>query len=91
MPQSEHTWPVHELEYADDALQRRTERVAFTSADLALLDPSWADHFARVPRERWDGRLVPLAQRPPAPAPPPEPPLLRPLGCLQSPPPPQAS
>ena len=63
MPQSERTWPVHALEYADDALQRRTERVAFTSADLALLDPSWADHFARVPRERWDGRLVPLAER----------------------------
>ncbi|HZP97370.1 MAG TPA: ferredoxin [Candidatus Limnocylindria bacterium] len=60
-PQPERTWPSHELAYADGGMQRVSEDVAFTLADLALCDPRRADGLARVGRERWDERLVPIA------------------------------
>ena len=57
-PQPERPWPVHELSWADEALQRVSTECAFTSADYAICDPRQAGHFARVPRERWNGSLV---------------------------------
>jgi ferredoxin len=59
-PQSEADWPVSSLEYADENQQRMTEEAAFTIADFALCDRRYAGHFARVPRERWSGALVPV-------------------------------
>lgn len=47
-------WPEHEFSWADEALQRKSERLAFTYADFALCDPRQAARFARVPREAWD-------------------------------------
>ena len=61
-PQSERAWPVHELTYAGADMQRVREEIAFTLADLAVSDPRHADHFARLPRERWSDRQVPIAQ-----------------------------
>ncbi|HUH92083.1 MAG TPA: hypothetical protein VL742_02915 [Casimicrobiaceae bacterium] len=58
-PQAEADWPVGALEYADENQQRRIEDTAFTLADFALCDGRYARHFARVPRERWNGALVP--------------------------------
>ena len=58
-PQAEADWPVNALEYADENQQRRIEDTAFTLADFALCDRRYAAHFARVPRERWNGALVP--------------------------------
>ena len=59
-PQTERTWPVHELVYADDTLQRVTEELPFTFADFVVGDPRHEGHFARVPRERWNGSLTPV-------------------------------
>ena len=61
-PQAEADWPVSALEYADENQQRRTEATAFTPADFALCDRRYAAHFARVPRERWNGALVPAEE-----------------------------
>lgn len=60
-PQRERTWPVHALDYADASLRRVSVRVEFTLADLALCDPRHVGEFARVPKERWDDALVPIA------------------------------
>lgn len=60
-PDPEADWPVEPVEYADDALQRASEPAAFTFADFALCDARYAGHFARVPRERWNGAMIPAA------------------------------
>ena len=62
-PQRARTWPVHELTYADDAMQRVRLDVPFTLADLAVCDPRRSDDLAIVPRERWDGPIAPLIDR----------------------------
>jgi ferredoxin len=62
VPQPDRVWPEHTLSYADERLQRVTERVAFTLADLAVCDPSWWSHLARVARDRWSDQLVPMAR-----------------------------
>ncbi len=61
-PQPDRVWPEHELSYADGRLQRVTERVAFTLADLAVCDTRRSHGLARVPRDRWSDRLVPIAR-----------------------------
>ncbi len=58
---SDKDWPEHELAYSDAAMQRASERVAFTLADLAVCDVRRADDLARIPRDRWSDRLVPIA------------------------------
>ncbi len=55
-------WPTEPFEYADEALQRVTENVAFTYADFVLCDRRYASHFAVVPRERWNAGMVPVAE-----------------------------
>ena len=54
-------WPQHEFAWADDQRQRVTEKLQFTLADFAACDPRYARHFARVPRERWNERMVAVA------------------------------
>ncbi len=54
-------WTAETLEYADGALQRASERLAFTYADFAMCDRRNAEHFAVVPRERWTAAMVPAA------------------------------
>ena len=58
---AEADWPVEPFEYADEALQRVLESIAFTYADFALCDRRHAAHFAVVSRERWHGGMVPVA------------------------------
>jgi ferredoxin len=58
-PQPEADWPVTPFEYADESLQRVTEETPFTVADFVLCDTRYTGHFARVPRERWDGAMIP--------------------------------
>lgn len=55
-------WPVEPFEYADDAMQRVRDEIAFTYADFALCDRRNAEHFAVVPRDRWTAAMVPAAQ-----------------------------
>jgi hypothetical protein len=59
-PQPELDWPIETFEYADETLQRVTESVAFTFADLAACDRRYARHFARVPRSQWNGGMIPV-------------------------------
>jgi ferredoxin len=54
-------WAVEPFEYADEALQRVVEPLAFTYADFALTDRRHAAHFAAVPRERWHAGMLPVA------------------------------
>jgi hypothetical protein len=61
-PQPELDWPIASLEYADASLQRVVEQVAFTLADVAVCDPRYAQHFARVPREHWDDSMIPVGE-----------------------------
>jgi hypothetical protein len=60
-PQPEADWPVAPLEYSDEQMQRITVNPAFTFADFALCDRRYEGHFARVPRERWNEAMVPVA------------------------------
>ena len=55
-------WPVEPLDYADEALQRVRSELPFTFADFALCDRRCASHFARVPRERWNDAMLPVAE-----------------------------
>jgi hypothetical protein len=59
-PQPGEAWPLHEFTYADAAMQRVAETLPFTLADFAACDPRSARHFARVPREHWNGGMVPV-------------------------------
>jgi ferredoxin len=54
-------WPVEAFEYADEALQRVQEQIAFTYADFVLCDRRYSAHFAVVPRERWNDNMLPVA------------------------------
>jgi len=60
-PQPDADWPQHEFAWADDQLQRVTEKLQFTLADFAACDPRYARHFARVPREGWNEKMVAVA------------------------------
>ncbi|MDE3101574.1 MAG: ferredoxin [Chloroflexota bacterium] len=60
---SDAVWPVHRLSYADGSLQRVTEEVAFTLADLAVCAPRRSRDLARVlPTAVPSGDLVPLGE-----------------------------
>jgi hypothetical protein len=59
-PQLEADWPVHEFGYEDEARQSVSGRLAFTFVDFAACDPRYAKHFAIIPREEWNGSLVPV-------------------------------
>jgi hypothetical protein len=48
-PQPERDWPVHQLTYEDDAVQRVAVDVAFTIADLLANDARYAAHVALAP------------------------------------------
>jgi ferredoxin len=54
-------WPVEPFEFADEALQRVSEQVAFTYADFVLCDQRYSAHFAVVPREGWNDNMLPAA------------------------------
>jgi hypothetical protein len=57
-PQPDADWPVHDFAWADDKQQRVAEKLPFTLVDFALCDARYARHFARAPRESWNGAMV---------------------------------
>jgi hypothetical protein len=61
-PQPDRDWPVASFEYADSALQRISESMAFTLADFVAADPRYAHHFARVPHELWNAQMMPVSR-----------------------------
>ena len=61
-PAVEADWTVDTLDYADDNLQRTSERIAFTFVDFLVADPRFARHFVSVPRAAWTDKMVPAAE-----------------------------
>ena len=61
-PQPELDWPVQEFAYEDEDHQRVTESVAFTLIDFVACDPRFGKHFAKVPREKWNGSMIPAGE-----------------------------
>ncbi|MBI4275452.1 MAG: ferredoxin [Rhizobiales bacterium] len=61
-PQADLDWPVYHFAYEDEAHQRISESLAFTLADFVACDQRYAKHFARVPRVKWNGSMVPVCE-----------------------------
>ena len=60
-PQPGADWPLHRLDYEDEALQRRSEEVAFTFADFAACDPRYARHCGPDAGAEPGELMVPIA------------------------------
>ncbi len=60
-PQVDLDWPVQPFTYEDENHQRIDTDVAFTLVDFVACDHRFAKHFASVPRETWNGSMVPIA------------------------------
>jgi len=61
-PQDELDWPVYDFAYEDETHQRISERLAFTLIDFVACDQRYAKHFARVPRAKWNGSMLPASE-----------------------------
>jgi hypothetical protein len=59
-PQPDADWALRELSYEDASHQTVREQVAFTLADFVACDGRYAGWFARVPKERCNGAMVPV-------------------------------
>ena len=53
-------WPIQGFVYEDEQHQRVSEDLAFTLVDFVASDRRYAKHFARVPREKWNGGMIPV-------------------------------
>jgi hypothetical protein len=62
-PQAERDWPAHDLSYEEESLQRASAGVAFTLVDFLACDARYGRYFARVPKEKWNGTMIPLPDR----------------------------
>ena len=60
-PQADRDWPAHDLVYEEESLQRASADVAFTLVDFLACDPRYDRFFARVPKEKWNGTMIPVA------------------------------
>jgi len=59
-PQLEADWPVQDFAYEDEKHQRVRTPMAFTFVDFVACDPRHAGHFARVPRAKWNAKMIPV-------------------------------
>lgn len=59
-PSADCDWPMQELAYEDEDHQAVAEQLAFTFVDFVAADPRYSEHFARVPRAKWNDRMVPV-------------------------------
>ncbi len=53
-------WPIQGFTYEDELHQRVSEDLAFTLVDFVASDRRYARHLARVPREKWNGSMIPV-------------------------------
>jgi hypothetical protein len=60
--QVDRDWPSQAFSYADADHQRITEEVDFTLLDFVACDARYARHFARVPRAKWNGGMIPVRE-----------------------------
>jgi len=61
-PQLTADWPMHRLDYEDDALQRLAEDVAFTYIDFAACDRRYARFCEPSARAEWGEDMVPASE-----------------------------
>jgi hypothetical protein len=61
-PQLADDWPVHRLDYEDEALQRQAEDITFTFADFAACDRRYAHHCQTGPQADWREQMVPASE-----------------------------
>lgn len=60
--QLELDWPIQNFAYEDEQHQRVSEDLAFTLVDFVASDHRYAKHLARVPKAKWNGSLIPIAE-----------------------------
>ncbi len=53
-------WPIQGFAYEDEEHQSVSEDLAFTLVDFVASDRRYARHLARVPREKWNGSMIPV-------------------------------
>ena len=58
--QVELDWPIQGFAYENEEHQRVSEDLAFTLVDFFASDRRYARHLARVPREKWNGSMIPV-------------------------------
>jgi hypothetical protein len=58
--QVELDWPVKGFAYEDEQHQSVSQDLAFTLVDFLAADQRYAGHLARVPREKWNGSMIPV-------------------------------
>ncbi|HKB52399.1 MAG TPA: hypothetical protein VKD22_00260, partial [Ramlibacter sp.] len=56
--QVEQDWPVQGFAYEDEQHQRVNQQLPFTLVDFLASDRRYANHLARVPREKWNGSMI---------------------------------
>jgi hypothetical protein len=58
--QVELDWPVKGFAYEDEEHQSVSQDLAFTVVDFLAADRRYAGRLARVPREKWNGSMIPV-------------------------------
>jgi hypothetical protein len=61
-PQLTEDWPVHRLDYEDEAQQRQTEDVVFTYVDFAACDRRYSHYCQSSPKAEWHEQMVPASE-----------------------------
>jgi pyruvate-ferredoxin/flavodoxin oxidoreductase len=59
-PEVEETWPSYELQYVSDEGESLTLELPMTIADWAATEGRFKKQFRRIPREDWNGDLMPF-------------------------------
>jgi ferredoxin len=60
--QVELDWPVKDFSYEDQEHQTVSQDLAFTLVDFLAADKRYANQLARVPREKWNGSMIPVEE-----------------------------
>jgi hypothetical protein len=53
-------WPIQSFAYEDEQHQTVSAELAFTLVDFVASDRRYARHMARVPRDKWNGSMIPV-------------------------------
>jgi hypothetical protein len=61
-PQITADWPVHRLDYEDQAMQRQTEDVAFSYADFAACDHRYGRYCRPSAKAEWSEQMLPASE-----------------------------
>ena len=56
--QVEQDWPVQGFAYEDEQHQCVNQQLPFTLVDFLASDRRYANHLARVPRDKWNGSMI---------------------------------